>query len=814
MVNNYNTELLSLWEGNMYLQPCGNVTAVAFYVANYASKCEPHDTGEVVRDAITKAKRTGGAVWNQLFAVSMVILSQRLISAPECAYRLCHLSLKMSSRKTVFVNSCKPNERFRLLRFEGEETAIYNNIFDRYVLRPDELENISLAEFAVRYETVCSSKWSDEDGDIEMRYVENQPLRYIRLRDKSRMRIRNKPAVLRTRYYTLNSDKEAYYYNLLVCHIPFRNENELLLDGEFTEECFLRRKGELRPILNNVSSEELAYAEQVIQQALAQAVAMNAVYDTHTDSTRNELLKQQKVCVDEDIMHDHDDYCDDLDERAAMADDAFVSSIRKLNVQQNNLFQKITQVIQNDLNGDEKKLLLFITGGAGSGKSFVLKLLVEHIKRCYGPTVDLMLKPSFVEVAALTGVAARQILGKTLHAVFYLPIEKGNCRPYTRMTGLKLEQERRKWRNIHWLIIDEISMVSYENLRMIHLRLQEFKNNNHLFGGLNILLFGDIMQLPPVKGNWCFMQPAWCSAEINLWHQFSFCELTLNMRQRNDCEFIDLLNHLRFGELTTTELELLCERRRIPLTGDFGDGAIIHIYPTVKQVDEYNNKMTVSNAAINRMYKIHAIDESREAPTYGIKPPANVIPSDVNNCGGLLPTILLAVDSRVMLRRNIAVSDGLVNGAMGVVKGFKWPALRRDQLEEGEMPDAVLVKFDDETIGSRLKDANGLVSIPQMCAKFQATKGYGDVERRMLPLILCWAVTVHKLQGTTLDKAVIDLGKKNFAKGQVYVALSRVKTVEGIALSDLEPSKLLTKPHDERALVEMQRLRNLNSVYL
>ncbi|KAI5639292.1 ATP-dependent DNA helicase PIF1-like [Phthorimaea operculella] len=221
--------------------------------------------------------------------------------------------------------------------------------------------------------------------------------------------------------------------------------------------------------------------------------------------------------------------------------------------------------------------------------------------------------------------------------------------------------------------------------------------------------------------------------------------------------------------------------------------------------------MTAASAVSNRIYKINAIDESREPATYGRRPPENVIPSDVNNCGGLLPTILLGIESRVMLRRNIAVLDGLVNGAMGVIKGFKWPALRRDQLEDGEMPDAVLIKFDDETIGSRSKDGNGFVSIPPLCATFQASRGYGNVERRMLPLILCWAVTVHKLQGTTLDRAVIDLGKKNFAKGQVYVALSRVKTMDGIALSDLEPSKLLSNPHDERALLEMQRLRNLNS---
>ena len=125
------------------------------------------------------------------------------------------------------------------------------------------------------------------------------------------------------------------------------------------------------------------------------------------------------------------------------------------------------------------------------------------------------------------------------------------------------------------------------------------------------------------------------------------------------------------------------------------------------------------------------------------------------------------------------------------------------------MPHAILIKFDDNLVGAKVKDSNDCVAIAPVTATFQARKGYGDVERRMVPIILSWAVTVHKLQGTTLDKAVIDLGRKNFAKGQIYVALSRVKSLDGIALSDLEPNKLLNKPHDERSLKEMERLRSL-----
>lgn len=188
MVNNYNAVLLSLWKENIDLQPCVNVTIVAYYVRRYAFTCEPHDTGDVIRDAISNAKREGGGVWKQLFSVSMTILNQHL----ESAYILCHLPLKMSW-KTIFVNSCRPEEHFRLLRFDTDETSIYNNIFDRYVLRPNKLENLSLAEFAVCFETVSNTTWSEDNGDAKLRNGNIRRVRYIKLQDNMRMRIGNTP---------------------------------------------------------------------------------------------------------------------------------------------------------------------------------------------------------------------------------------------------------------------------------------------------------------------------------------------------------------------------------------------------------------------------------------------------------------------------------------------------------------------------------------------------------------------------------------------------------------------------------------------
>lgn len=94
----------------------------------------------------------------------------------------------------------------------------------------------------------------------------------------------------------------------------------------------------------------------------------------------------------------------------------------------------------------------------------------------------------------------------------------------------------------------------------------------------------------------------------------------------------------------------------------------------------------------------------------------------------------------------------------GIIKGFIWPALRHNQLEDGEMPEAILVKFDDENVGNSMKDENGYVRISALSANFEGSRGYGTIERTMFPIILSWAVTVHKLQGVKLSNTVIDLG--------------------------------------------------------
>lgn len=187
----------------MDIQPCGNVTAVSYYIAKYTSKHEPLDVGQAVKDAVSRVRACHGDIGRQLFAVSMAILNHRRVSVSECAYRLCHLKLRDSSRKVVFVNTCRPHERYRILRYDSDQGQTYQNIFDRYIQRPTYLEHLSLAEFAVNYEHTTRPISDEEDGEVEAyeEPEEGAETRQMttRLLNGNIMKKRRKPAILRTR---------------------------------------------------------------------------------------------------------------------------------------------------------------------------------------------------------------------------------------------------------------------------------------------------------------------------------------------------------------------------------------------------------------------------------------------------------------------------------------------------------------------------------------------------------------------------------------------------------------------------------------
>ena len=172
---------------------------------------------------------------------------------------------------------------------------------------------------------------------------------------------------------------------------------------------------------------------------------------------------------------------------------------------------------------------MFITGGAGTGKSHLVSVIKEHIERSHTGSQNACM------LVAPTGVAAFNIGGLTIHHAFRLPVEHGNLTKYTKLSTERFHQIRLLCKDVHTIIINEISMVLYETLGFIHQRLTEIKGTNDTkvyFGGLNIIAVGDFYQLPPVHDRFVFQNGRGdVPASTHLWRElFTMVEFHTNMR--------------------------------------------------------------------------------------------------------------------------------------------------------------------------------------------------------------------------------------------------------------------------------------------
>ncbi|CAG9799443.1 unnamed protein product [Chironomus riparius] len=778
-VNNYNPTLLKLWKGNMDIQPCGSNEAIAHYIAKYMSKPEPTTLDRGVAQAIQQIRREETNISRKLFKICMKILGQRQISACEAVFRLAHLNMKESSRKTVFLNTRKPEQRYKMLQFDqhGHASGYCSNIFNRYEQRPDthpkfDFDNMSLIEFAMLFEPHYRKQDGDNEESIDYDPSEEEfstTRTIVRLKDDTRMVLRTRPAVIQVPFFMAANDPENYYYSFLVQYMPYRQERELIEDYDSGQEAFIAREERLKEISKYMET----YRERDKQ-------LQNAFNQVHAFEILAEGAPIEEEPYEEEIPE------------VGMTDDQFVTAQRAMNVGQRELFIHITQSIQDQMNGSTDRERLFITGGAGTGKTFVFNLLKNQVNRCYGKIAT--------KSAALTGVAARLVGGMTLHSILKLPVEKnGRTTGLAILTGNVLRTMRMQWKDIEFLFIDEISMVSYQVLCMIDSRLKQLKNNDELFGGINVLLFGDLMQLPPIRANQVFEQPTSMRAAIHLWRIFTLVELTQNMRQEGDTTFIDILNALRVGELQPHHMAVLISKVGNNFTGEFSIEKALRIRPHKKTVAAHNQQVLDHFRSIGtEMFMIRAqdtlVDATRNEENIDME---RAVPKDIDNTAGLPKELEIFVGAKVMLRINMDVQKGLVNGAMGFISEIIWPLFHRGQLHDYDIP-SVRIDF----------GRDGIHTIKPVSKQFPANYSYGTIERRMLPLILSWASTAHKMQGSTVDYAVLDLGSDVFADGQAYVMLSRVRSLDGVLIEKLECEKLTgKKPCNKEALKEMERLR-------
>lgn len=407
----------------------------------------------------------------------------------------------------------------------------------------------------------------------------------------------------------------------------------------------------------------------------------------------------------------------------------------------------------------QKKQNLYVTGKSGCGKTAIIREIVESYP-----------DRSVIFVTASTGLAADLIEGTTLHSFASIGIGDN---PAAHCAKFMKAEKRNQWKNAQVLVIDEISMIDADIFNLVNQVAKLVRKCNDPFGGVQLLISGDFLQLPPVgkKGvynakyvdpgdeaskhkngpEFAFQSEAWKEANIQVVY------MTKVFRQA-DPVFAQVLDRMRIGQNTKADIKLLekCKENKLETTP--GGIAPTQIFCLRAEVDQHNLRELFKLSP--ETHQVYDATDSGEIKHLD----RSIWPKKLQ----------LRVGAQVMHIMNDP-EKGLVNGSRGVVKHFT----TSEELGEKKYP---VVLFE-----------NGLeltVFTQEHIIKCGKTV---IATRRQLPLILAWALTVHKCQGMTLSRAVIHLGSA-FEKGQHYVAISRVKSLDGLQLNgDVQWERV--KPH-------------------
>lgn len=366
---------------------------------------------------------------------------------------------------------------------------------------------------------------------------------------------------------------------------------------------------------------------------------------------------------------------------------------------------------------------IFICGGAGTGKSYLFRELISLCTR------EIYL------VTAMTGVAAELIGGQTLHSALGLGHNNGSQDVSATIAHLRRHKKHTLWTTLDIIFIDEISMMSADLFSLVYKVAQKLRRNSEPFGGIRIVACGDFLQLGPVdSARLCFECDEW---QRTFPHTCSFV-LTEIVRQRDDAQWAAMLNRMSRGELTNDDKLLLATRRNPQ--GDWSTAIQLYCTNThVNMLNEQKLQELVSNGNVPHTFKSTCTIESlRRAP------------------------VTLCVNARVMHIVNNSKLQ-IWNGSCGVVT----------RLTPHE---SVFVQFD-----------NGKHVEIEYHSELIHTSDKHDVMCSFMPLRLAWASTIHKIQGSTLERGVVTLNRI-FQSGQVYTALSRFTSLQGIKLQCFYPN--------------------------
>jgi ATP-dependent DNA helicase PIF1 len=483
----------------------------------------------------------------------------------------------------------------------------------------------------------------------------------------------------------------------------------------------------------------------------------------------------------------------------------------------------------------EKDLKVFLTGGAGVGKSKLVKAIDMLVSHFYYRSVRS--SPDMVTVLKLapTGMAAFNIGGSTPHSALRIPINAGwRCDALPMKTCMELQM---RLLNVRMLIIDEVSMMGIRMLSWVEKRLRQILNRpEELFGGAHVILVGDLFQLPPVNDRFCFEDPE--GFDNYIWHEFKLFELTQVMRQKN-ASFASLLNRVREGHQKPEDIVEMQQMRFNSISGVAAD-LVTHIFVTNDKVNCYNKRL-FRNQTLESSVIIPARDVDQVTNKVIKSFDADEVEVDTGKKksgfrAALKKRLRLYIGAKVQMTYNVDTQDGLVNGASGIVVHFS-RRLREDRVEveelhvdrplsdsdreafllrKGSLVEIIWVRFQDPDVGQNrrktmfaaFRDFNiqdkKLVPIVRIeNTSIKVSSGH-PVCRIQFPLQHRSATTVHKTEGLTLEYGSLHVSGHRPQPGRFYVALSRFTNPNHVVLNHFDHRDII---QHSGVQMEMARLR-------